>query len=33
MLNGIGVLFVSIVMLLIVWAVVLIGSQHFGSTD
>lgn len=33
MLTGIGVLFVSIATLLVIWIVVLIGSRHFGSTD
>ena len=32
MLTGIEVLFVSIGILVAVWAAILIGSQYFGST-
>ena len=33
MLTGIEVLFVSIVGLVVLWAIILYGSQYFGSTD
>ena len=32
MLTGIEVLFVSIGLLLVLWAIILYGSQYFGST-
>jgi hypothetical protein len=33
MLTGIEVLFLAIGMLLVLWAIILYGSQYFGSTD
>jgi hypothetical protein len=33
MLTGIEVLFVSIGMLMVLWAIIIYGSQFFGSTD
>ena len=33
MLTGIEVLFVSIGMLMVLWAIIIYGSQYFGSTD
>jgi hypothetical protein len=33
MLTGIEVLFVSIGMLVVLWAIILYGSQYFGSTN
>ena len=33
MMTGIEVLFVSLGMLVVLWAVTLYGSQYFGSTD
>ena len=33
MLTGIEVLFVSIGLLLVLWAIILYGSQYFGSTE
>jgi hypothetical protein len=33
MMTGIEVLFVSIGMLVVLWAIILYGSQYFGSTD
>jgi hypothetical protein len=33
MLTGIEVLFIAIATLVVVWVVVLYGSQYFGSTE
>ena len=33
MMTGIEVLFVSIGMLMVLWAIIIYGSQFFGSTD
>jgi hypothetical protein len=33
MLTGIEVLFVAIGMLVVLWAIILYGSQFFGSTN
>ena len=33
MLTGIEVLFLAIGMLVVLWAIILYGSQYFGSTD
>jgi hypothetical protein len=33
MLTGIEVLFVSIGMLMVLWAIIIYASQYFGSTN